>query len=62
MALHFSSRLLCKSLLCLAEVRQSDVLVVIVGLRYGSIVPALGISYSEVEYAEGFGLKKPCLV
>ena len=47
---------------CLQEVRASDVLVVIVGHRYGSIVPGLGISYSESEYAEGFRLKKPCLV
>lgn len=47
---------------CLQEVRASDVLVVIVGHRYGSIVPALGISYSEAEYTEGFRLKKPCLV
>lgn len=47
---------------CLQEVRASDVLVVIVGHRYGSIVPKLGISYSEAEYSEGFTLKKPCLV
>ncbi len=47
---------------CLQEVRASDVLVVIVGHRYGSIVPKLGISYSEAEYSEGFQLKKPCLV
>jgi len=43
-------------------VRESDALVVIVGHRYGTIVPELGISYSEAEYAEGFRLKKPCLV
>ncbi len=47
---------------CLQEVRASDVLVVIVGHRYGSVVPKLGISYSEAEYAEGYSLKKPCLV
>jgi hypothetical protein len=47
---------------CLQEVRTSDVLVVIVGHRYGSMVPSLGISYSEAEYAEAFRLKKPCLV
>lgn len=47
---------------CLQEVRASDILVVIVGHRYGSIVPDLGISYSEAEYTEGYGLKKPCLV
>jgi hypothetical protein len=47
---------------CLQEVRASDVLVVIVGHRYGSIVPDLGISYSEAEYQEGIKLKKTCLV
>lgn len=47
---------------CLQEVRASDVLVVIVGHRYGSVVPELRISYSEAEYTEGFRLKKPCLV
>ena len=47
---------------CLQEVRKSDVLVVIIGHRYGSIVPNLGISYSEAEYTEGHRLKKPCLV
>jgi hypothetical protein len=35
---------------------------VIVGHRYGSLVPELGISYSEAEYIEGYNLKKPCLV
>jgi hypothetical protein len=47
---------------CLAEVRRSDVLVVIVGHRYGSLVPELGISFSEAEYREGHRLGKPCLV
>jgi outer membrane protein assembly factor BamB len=47
---------------CLAEVRRSDVLVVIVGHRYGTLVPECGISYSEAEYEEGYRLKKPCLV
>jgi hypothetical protein len=47
---------------CLEEVRRSDILVVIVGHLYGSIVPGAGISFSEAEYAEGYRLKKPCLV
>jgi len=47
---------------CLSEVRRSDILVVIVGHRYGTLVPELGISYSEAEYEEGCRLKKPCLV
>jgi hypothetical protein len=47
---------------CLAEVRRSNILVVIVGHRYGSLVPEMNISYSEAEYREGHRLKKPCLV
>jgi hypothetical protein len=47
---------------CLQEVRASDVLVVIVGHRYGTIVPKLDISFSEMEYSEGYNLGKPCLV
>lgn len=47
---------------CLEEVRRSDILVVVVGHRYGSFVPDLGISYSEAEYKEGHNLGKPCLV
>lgn len=47
---------------CLAEVRRSNILVVIVGHRYGSLVPEIDISYSEAEYREGYRLKKPCLV
>ncbi|MBI3913063.1 MAG: TIR domain-containing protein [Chloroflexi bacterium] len=47
---------------CLAEVRRSNVLVVIVGHRYGSIVPEMGISFTEAEYNEGYRLGKPSLV
>ena len=47
---------------CLEEVIRSDILVVIVGHRYGSFVPDLGVSYSEAEYKEGYRLDKPCLV
>jgi hypothetical protein len=47
---------------CLAEVRKSDILVVIVGHQYGSLVPKKSISYSEAEYCEGFRLGKTCLV
>jgi hypothetical protein len=47
---------------CLEEVRNSDMLIVLVGHRYGSIVPGLHISYSEAEYNEGYQLGKPCLV
>ena len=47
---------------CLEEVRRSDIIVVLVGHRYGSFVPDLGISYSEAEYREGYRLGRPCLV
>ncbi len=47
---------------CLNEVRQSDLLVVIVGLKYGSLPLGMGISYSQAEYEEGVRLDKPCLV
>ena len=47
---------------CLEEVRKSDLLVVIVGLKYGSLPPGMAISYSQAEYQEGLRLEKPCLV
>ncbi|MBI5557691.1 MAG: TIR domain-containing protein [Deltaproteobacteria bacterium] len=47
---------------CLEEVRRSHILVVVVGHRYGSLVPDLDISFSEAEYEEGFNLGKPCIV
>lgn len=47
---------------CLEEVRRSDILVVMVGHRYGNFVPNLEISFSEAEYREGHRLGKPCLV
>jgi hypothetical protein len=47
---------------CIEEVRRSNILVVIVGHRYGSIVPEMGISYSAAEYSEGHALQKSCLV
>ena len=47
---------------CLSEVRDSDIVVVIVGNRYGSLVPGGDISYSEAEYQEAYRLKRPCLV
>src|SRR3954471_7815714 len=37
-------------------------LVVIVGHRYGTVVPELGVSFSEAEYREGYEFKKSCLV
>jgi len=47
---------------CLDEVRQSDIVVVIVGSKYGSLVPGEEISFSEAEYTEAQRLSLPCLV
>jgi tetratricopeptide (TPR) repeat protein len=47
---------------CLEEVRKSDLLVVIVGLKYGSLPSGMEVSYSQAEYEEGVRLEKPCLV
>jgi hypothetical protein len=38
---------------CLAEVARSSVLIVIVGHKYGSLVPGESISFSEAEYQRG---------
>ena len=45
--------------ICLDEVRKSDLLVVIVGLKYGSLPAGMGVSYSQAEYEEGARLEKP---
>ena len=47
---------------CLEEVRASDVLVLIIGHLYGTIVPNADLSFTETEYNEGYRLAKPCLV
>lgn len=47
---------------CLQEVRETDIVIVICGYRYGSMVPGLEVSYSEAEYQEAFRTGKPCLV
>jgi hypothetical protein len=47
---------------CLQEVRRSNIITVIVGLRYGSLVPGMNVSFSEAEYSEAYRLHKTCLV
>ena len=47
---------------CLDQVGKSDLLVVIVGEKYGSLPSDLAISYSQAEYEEGFRLGKQCLI
>lgn len=47
---------------CLEEVRRSSLLLLLVAYKYGSLVPGLGISYTEAEYSEARRLAMPCLV
>jgi hypothetical protein len=47
---------------CLAEVGRSQLLIVVVGNRYGSLVPGQTVSFSEAEYREAIRLGIPCLV
>lgn len=46
----------------ISEVERSDIIIIIVGHKYGSFVPDNNISYSEAEYKEAHKLGKPCLV
>jgi len=46
----------------LEEVRASDIVVVIIGHRYGTLVPNKRVSYTEIEYKEAWKNNKPCLV
>jgi hypothetical protein len=46
----------------LDEVKTSDIVVIIIGYRYGTLVPGRRVSYTEVEYKEAWKNKKPCLV
>jgi len=47
---------------CLKEVRRSNIITVILGLRYGSLVPGMNISFTQAEYNEAYRLSKTCLV
>lgn len=47
---------------CLEEVRASDVLVVVIGFLYGSLVPNSDVSYTEAEYHEGYAHRKEFLI
>jgi uncharacterized protein YjbI with pentapeptide repeats len=47
---------------CLEEVRKSDVLIVIVGHRYGSTVPGRNLSFTETEYNDGYSHGKSSFV
>lgn len=47
---------------CLDEIEKSDVYVLVIGERYGSIVPEWGISITHAEYRHALALRKPILV
>jgi hypothetical protein len=47
---------------CLAEVKDSDILIVIIGHRYGNYVPNSKVSFTEAEYTEGYNGGKLCLI
>jgi serine phosphatase RsbU (regulator of sigma subunit) len=46
----------------LEEVRASDVVILVVGFLYGSLVPGSEFSYTQTEYEEAHKLGKTCLV
>lgn len=46
----------------LEEVRSSDIVIVIIGHKYGTFVPGREQSYTELEYEEAWKHEKPCLV
>lgn len=46
----------------LEEIRSSDIVIVIIGHRYGTFVPGRQHSYTELEYDEAWRHKMPCLV
>lgn len=58
----FGARPDCPLDTCLAEVRASDIVLVIVGHRYGTLVPGHKKSYIDLEYEEAWRTEKPCLV
>jgi len=41
---------------CLEEVRQSDILIVIIGQRYGTFALIWELSFSHAEYEQAFSL------
>ena len=46
---------------CLSEVRNADVLVLVVGPRYGSVDPDSGLSYTQLEFQQALGAGIPVL-
>src|SRR4051812_31509077 len=46
---------------CLADLRKSDLLILIIGTRYGSAVPGGDISYTHKEFREAVTLDIPII-
>jgi hypothetical protein len=47
---------------CLCEVRKAHVFVLILGMRYGSLDPESGLSFTHLEYLEAQRLNLPSLI
>jgi Domain of unknown function (DUF4062) len=47
---------------CRQRVRECDVYLALIGLRYGSLVPGESVSYTELEFAEATAAGRPRLV
>src|SRR5262245_64631 len=47
---------------CRQRVRECEIYLAVVGLRYGSLVPGEDVSYTEVEFLEATVTGKPRLV
>lgn len=47
---------------CLGEVRKAHVFVLILGMRYGSLDPGSGLSFTHLEYLEAQRLSLPSLI
>lgn len=47
---------------CLSEVRKAHVFVLILGMRYGSVDPESGLSFTHLEYHEAQRLSLPSLI
>jgi Domain of unknown function (DUF4062) len=47
---------------CLHEVRRSDLILLLIGSRYGSLARKVQKSFTEMEYREAYRLGKECLV
>jgi hypothetical protein len=47
---------------CLKEVRNSDIYILVIGERYGSIIEEEAISITQAEYRQAIASKKPILI